>query len=85
MPGAEKGLEEAVTSLLEIKSKSNMSDEHFLIMLGMVNLMEILNLLDRRAPGTQKSEGGRRPFSPADVAPFVGMFGGPKFKQQNES
>ncbi|WP_027364297.1 hypothetical protein [Desulfotruncus alcoholivorax] len=85
MPGSEKGLEQAVTELLELKSKSNMSDEHFLIMLGMVNLMEILNLLDRRAHGTQKSEGGRRPFSPADAAPFMGMFGGPKFKQQNES
>ena len=85
MLGSERGLEEAVTNLLEIKSKSNMSDEHFLIMLGMVNLMEILNLLDRRVPGTQKSEGGRRPFSPAEAAPFIGMFGSPKFKQQNES
>ncbi|SFG99327.1 hypothetical protein SAMN05660649_03438 [Desulfotomaculum arcticum] len=85
MPDSEKGLERAVTSLLELKSTSNMSDEHFLIMLGMINLMEILNLLERRVPATQKGEGGRRPFSPADAAPFIGLFGGPKFKQQNES
>ena len=84
MPGSERGLEQAVTVLLELKSKSDMSDDHFLIMLGMVNLMEILNLLERRSPGTQKGEGGRRPLSAAEVAPFMGMFGGPKLKQQNE-
>jgi hypothetical protein len=78
MPGLEKGLEKRLVDLLEVKKKYNLENNKFLLLLGMVNLMSIINILEERAAGTGQGSGVRRTPAPPEMAPLMGMFGGSK-------
>ncbi|SFR04346.1 hypothetical protein [Desulfoscipio geothermicus] len=80
MPGLEKGLEKRLVDLLEIKKKHDLENDKFLLLLGMVNLMGIINMLEERTADAGPGRGARRPPAPSEMAPLMGMFG-PKGKQ----
>lgn len=84
MPGGEKGLEKRLVDLLEAKKKHGLDDDKFLLMLGMVNLMGVINLLDERSAGGVRGSSARKSSTQSEMIPFMGMFGGPKNRQQNE-
>lgn len=73
MPG--DTLEKRIIKLLAIKEKHNLDNEEFLLLIGQVNLMSIVNLLEMRATGGVQ---GSRTGSPQDIVPFLNMFGGAK-------
>ncbi len=84
MPGGEKELEKTLAELLEVKKKFDLDHDRFLVLLSLVNLMGIIDLLEQRLAGGGRREGARQGTKPLEAPPFVGMFGGPKGKQQAE-
>ncbi len=75
-------LEKRIIELLEIKGKHNLDNDKFLLLMGLVNLMGIINLLEVRAAGcTQGSRASRH----QEMVPFLGMFGGPKVRVPADS
>lgn len=76
MSGGDKNLENLLASLMEVKNKHGLDNDSFLVLLGLVNLMGIINLLEGRGPESKKKDGIRR--TPAERAPFMGMFAGPR-------
>ena len=76
MPGENKNLERMLVDLLDVKNKHNLDNDGFMVLLGLINLMGIINLMeDRTAIG--KKEGGARRAAPEKV-PFMDMFAGPR-------
>ncbi|WP_347489649.1 hypothetical protein [Desulfoscipio sp. XC116] len=79
MPDA--GLEKSMVELLELKDKYHLDNDKLLLLVGLVNLMGIINLLEVRvAAGAEKSGAGRSALH-QEMAPLWGMFGGPKGRQ----
>jgi hypothetical protein len=85
MPASDKNLEKILAGFLEVKNKYGLDNEKFLVLLGMVNLMSIINLLEKRAAGSGQGGGVRRPPAPQELVPFMGMFGGSKARQSGEN
>lgn len=83
MPASGKSPEKIVDVVLEMKNKHGLDNEKFLVLLGMINLMNIINLLEKRAGCGQG--GARRPPVSQELVPFIGMFGGPKARQSGEN
>lgn len=76
MPGVEKNLEQMLTDLLEVKNRHGLDNDRFLVLIGLVNLMGIINLLEGRAGDGKKGDVFRR--TPPEKVPFMGMFTGPR-------
>lgn len=62
MPAENKKLERMLVDLLDIKNKHSLDNDGFMVLLGLINLMGIINLMENREkPGkakTGKKEGG---------------------------
>lgn len=69
MTAGDKNLERVLANLLEVKNKNGLDNDSFLVLLGLVNLMGIINLMEARLPEGKKGEGSRR--SAAERAPFA--------------
>jgi len=69
------GLEKTVIDLLAIKDKHSLDNDKFLLLLGLVNLMSIIDLLEARNAGGGQ---GARTSRHQEMVPFLGMFSGPK-------
>jgi len=55
MPEENKNLERMLVDLLDIKNKHNLDNDGFMVLLGLINLMGIINLMEGRAkPGKKK-------------------------------
>ncbi len=78
----DQGLEKRITGLLEIKDNYNLDNDKFLLFMGLVNLMNIINLLEVRTAGHAQ---GSRAGHHQEMAPFLGMFGSPKARVPADS
>ena len=79
MPGVD--LEKRLAELLQVKDKHGLDNDQLLLLMGLSNLMAIINLLEMRVAGGAKGSGTRRPPSPQEAVPFLGIFGGPRVRQ----
>ncbi len=79
MPGSEKKLEQMLADLLKVKNNHGLDNDSFLVLLGLVNLMGMINLMEGRMTRDTRVEDTRR-ASP-DKNPFMGMLAGPRNRQ----
>ncbi|KJS12170.1 MAG: hypothetical protein VR67_10305 [Peptococcaceae bacterium BRH_c8a] len=76
MPGENKNLERMLVDLLDVKNKHNLDNDGFMVLLGLINLMGIINLMEDRAALGKKESGARR--AAPEKVPFMNMFAGPR-------
>ena len=77
MPGGDKNMEQLLVELLDVKNRYGLDNDKFLVLLGLVNLMSIINLLEGRMAGADGKQAVSHRRAPPEKIPFMGMFGGP--------
>lgn len=80
MPEKEKYFDKKLIDLLEVKNMHSLDNDKFILLLGMVNLMSVINLLGERSAGGEEGSGMHRFPSSSEMAPFINKFGGSKGK-----
>lgn len=77
MPGGDKNMEKLLMDLLDVKNRYGLDNDKFLVLIGLINLMSIINLLEGRVAGGDGKQAASHRRTPPEKIPFMGMFGGP--------